>query len=59
MTKIQIMIDEYIRCSIKINKPRLMKMEIKIKKIPRKKKSLAATKLSTPKRRGNRLCIQL
>lgn len=58
MTKIQIMIDERIKCSIKINKPRLMKMEIKIKKIPRKKKSLAATRLSTPKKRGNRLCNQ-
>lgn len=56
MTKIQIIIDERVKCSIKINKHRLM--EIKIKKIPRKKKSLAATRLSTPKKRGNRLCNQ-
>ena len=59
MTKIQIMIDERIKCSIKINKPRLMKVEIKIKKITKKKKSPVAARLSTPKNRGNCLCIQL
>lgn len=59
MNRIQIDINKHIRCLIKINNGRLMEAKIKIRKIPRKKKSLAATKLSTPKRRGNRLCIQL
>lgn len=59
MNQIQIYIDKRMKVLIQINDERLMEAKIKIRKIPRKKKSLAATKLSTPKRRGNRLCIQL
>lgn len=58
MNKIKITIKEGIECLIKINNRRLMEAGIKISKIPRKKKSLAATRLLTPKKRGKCLCNQ-
>lgn len=54
MNKIKIKIEEGIECLIKINNRRLMEAGIKIRKISRKKKSPAATRLLTPKNRGNR-----
>lgn len=59
MNPMQIDINKRIKVLIHINDERLMEAGIKKRKVPKKKKSLAATKLSTPKRRGNRLCIQL
>lgn len=59
MNKIKIKIAEGIECLIKINNRRLMEAGIKIRKIPRKKKSPAATRLLTPKKRGNCPCNQL
>lgn len=59
MNRMQIDIDKRMKVLIQINDERLMEAGIKKRKVTKKKKSLAATKLSTPKRRGNRLCIQL
>lgn len=55
----QIDINKRIKVLIHINDERLMEAGIKKKKVPKKKKSLAATRLLTPKNRGKRLCIQL
>lgn len=59
MNRMQIDINKRMKVLIQINDERLMEAGIKKRKVSKKKKSLAATKLSTPKRRGNRLCIQL
>lgn len=56
MNRIQIDINNRIRCLIKINDRRLMEAGIKIRKIPRKKKSPVAARLRTPTKRGNCLC---
>lgn len=58
MNKIKITMKQGIECLIKINNRRLMEAGIKIREIPIKKKSLAATRLSTPTKRGTRLCNQ-
>ena len=59
MNPMQIDINKRIKVLIHINDERLMEAGIKKKKVPKKKKSLAATRLLTPKNRGKRLCIQL
>ncbi|MGL4348059.1 MAG: hypothetical protein ACRCSV_01170 [Chlamydiales bacterium] len=59
MNRMQIDIDKRMKVLIQINDERLMEAGIKKRKVTKKKKSLAATRLLTPKNRGKRLCIQL
>lgn len=59
MNRIEIDINKRMKVLIQINDERLMEAGIKKRKVPKKKKSLAPTRLLTPKNRGNRLCIQL
>lgn len=59
MNQIQIYIDKRMKVLIQINDERLMEAGIKKRKVPKKKKSPVAARLSNPKNRGKRLCIQL
>lgn len=59
MNRIQIDINKRMKVLIQINDERLMEAGIKKRKVPKKKKSPVTARLSTPKRRGKRLCTQL
>lgn len=59
MNYMQLHIANLIKGLLELNRQRLREAGIKRFEIPINKKSPVGARLSTPKKRGNRLCIQL